>query len=245
MAFVEEVQLTDAEKVALDKADLEVAETITKDLELPTLGENGSVITWASSNEAVIAVDGTVVRPAAGSEDAVVTLTATITNGEATDTATFTVTVKAEVAQTGESQLLATFTFGDNGATGHDDGDDIGTAKTYSNNGYDLALTSVSKCYDGAKDETGVSALKLGTSKVAGTFTFTVGEDVNKVIIYVSGYKAKTVSITINGTEQSITTTSNSGTYTAVTIDTTTTKTITFATTTNYRAMIDAIEYHS
>ncbi len=214
-------------------------------MELPILGKNGSVITWASSNTDVIAVDGTVVRPAAGSEDAVVTLTATITCGDASETATFTVTVKAEVAS-GESTVLATFTFGENGSAAHVDGNDLGVSKTYEENGYSLALTDMSKVFGPAYDAKGNSAIKLGTSKVVGSFSFEVGEDVKSVVIYVAQYKTNTTKVSINGTEYTITTASDSGEYTALTIDTSTVKTITFNTVSGgARCMIDTIEFYS
>ena len=83
----------------------------------------------------------------------------------------------------------------------------------------------------------------MGTSSATGLFTFTVPEDVNSVMIKVSGYKAKNVTMVINGETYSITTHSNDGEYTELIIDTTQTKTVTVSTSTNYRAMIDYIAY--
>ncbi len=141
------------------------------------------------------------------------------------------------------------FTFGDNGDAAHVDGNDIGAEKAYTSGSYTLTLTSVTKVYDGAFDAKGNSCLKLGTSKSGGTatFTFTVPADVTSVTIKVAGYKAKTGSITVNGSSYSITTQSNNGAYTDIVIDTTTTKTIVFATTgsTNtQRVMIDSITFN-
>lgn len=69
---------------------------VTADLDLPTEGTKaGSKITWESDNTAVITNTGKVTRPASGEEDAEVKLTATLTNGEATLTKVFTVTVTA------------------------------------------------------------------------------------------------------------------------------------------------------
>ncbi len=89
--------LSDAESVAADKAALDIgyagtdsATSVTQALTLPTTGDNGTTITWVSSDTTVIANDGAVTRPAA---DATVTLTATITKNEASDTKTFTLTV--------------------------------------------------------------------------------------------------------------------------------------------------------
>ena len=138
------------------------------------------------------------------------------------------------------------FDFGANKASGtaHADGNDIGSSKSYTVDGYTLALTGVEKCYDGANDATGISALKLGTSKLIGKFSFTVPADVTSVIFKVAQYKANTTKIAINGTNHTITTSSNNGAYTPITVDTTSTKTITFATVaSNYRCMIDSITY--
>ncbi|MBQ8688829.1 MAG: endonuclease [Clostridia bacterium] len=136
------------------------------------------------------------------------------------------------------------FEFGENGAAGHKDGSDAGTSATFTEGDYTLTLTDMSKVFKNAYDETGKSALKLGTSSVVGTFTFTVPDEVSSVIIKVAQYKAKTTTVSVNGTTYSITTSSDSGEYTDIEIDTTTTKTITFATVaSNYRAMVDSITY--
>lgn len=91
--------MTDQEIVAAVERDLSLGDTggIIANLTLPTEGTHESTITWRSSNPAVITDAGVVTRPAAGAEDAKVTLTATTTKGTATATKTFTVTVKAQV----------------------------------------------------------------------------------------------------------------------------------------------------
>ncbi|GAB6006821.1 hypothetical protein JCM12214_27210 [Geobacillus vulcani] len=81
--------------LAIGYASGDDANNVTQDLTLPTTS-NGATITWTSSNPSVVATDGKVTRPATGQSDATVTLTATITKGSATDTKTFTVTVKAQ-----------------------------------------------------------------------------------------------------------------------------------------------------
>ena len=102
----------------------------------------------------------------------------------------------------------------------------------------------MSKVFGPAYDAKGNSCLKLGTSKVVGSFSFTVGENVTEVVIYVAGYKAATsTDVDVNGTQYNVKTTSDSGTYTAITIETTTTKTITFTSVT-YRCMVDAIVFN-
>ncbi|WP_274363754.1 immunoglobulin-like domain-containing protein [Paenibacillus thermotolerans] len=98
-------QLTDAEKVAADKAALEIgystgdsASSVTSKLTLPTTGANGSAIVWVSSAPTVVSNDGkTVNRPASNQSDATVTLTAYITSGTATDTKAFSIVVKRQL----------------------------------------------------------------------------------------------------------------------------------------------------
>lgn len=93
---------TEADFVAADKAELELKDidAVTADFELPSAGANGSSITWASDNAAIV-IDGStakVTRPAQGAEDAKVKLTATIACGGAKDTKEFEAVVKAEYA---------------------------------------------------------------------------------------------------------------------------------------------------
>jgi len=90
---------TDADLVAEATTALLLTDLneVTDDLELPTGGLHSSVITWASSDEAVITGAGEVTRPAVGADNAVVTMTATITIGDESDTKEFTVRVIAAV----------------------------------------------------------------------------------------------------------------------------------------------------
>ncbi|WP_372661483.1 immunoglobulin-like domain-containing protein [Cohnella sp.] len=94
-------QLTDAQKMAADKAALQIgfsgtdtSGSVTLKLSLPVVGVNGSTIVWYSSNTAIIADNGTVIRPAAGTGDKTVTLSAVIISNASVDTKAFTVTVK-------------------------------------------------------------------------------------------------------------------------------------------------------
>lgn len=134
------------------------------------------------------------------------------------------------------------FELGENGEASHSDGSSA-TSYTETVSGYTLNITGGTKFYTGARDATGNSAIKMGTSSVVGSFSMTVPADVTKVIFKVAGYKANTVTVSVNGASQAITTTSNNGAYTDVEVDTTSTKTITFATSTGYRCMIDSITY--
>ena len=140
---------------------------------------------------------------------------------------------------------LATFTFGENGDATHKDGSDLGAEATYTEGDYTLALVNMSKVYGNAFDAAGTSCLKLGTAKVVGTFTFTVADDVNTVVIRVAAYKANTCILNVNGEDYSIEAKSNDGEYIEILVDTAETKTVVVTTVEGgLRAMIDSISYY-
>lgn len=87
--------IPDEDKVARDMEWLDLGDVsaVTDNLTLPTKGAAGSDISWESSDASVIATDGTVTRPDAGEGNATVTLTATVSAGDESDTKTFEVTV--------------------------------------------------------------------------------------------------------------------------------------------------------
>src|SRR5690606_20047473 len=62
---------------------------------LPITGVSGVTISWATSDEDLVAIDGAVKRPTNATGDQTVTLTATITKGDESETKVFTVVVKA------------------------------------------------------------------------------------------------------------------------------------------------------
>ena len=145
---------------------------------------------------------------------------------------------------------LATFNFGANGEAAHSDGDSqnpLADGAAFTAGDYTLTLTNVSKVYNKAFDAKGNSCIKLGTGSVNATFNFTVADGVNKVVIRVSSYKANAAKVTVNGTEYDLANyQSNDGEYFDIVIDTTTTKTIEFATVSGkstQRVMIDAIAF--
>lgn len=89
----------DEKDVAADKAELTVEPTTVTSamqLTLASSGRNGSTITWSSSNTGVIANDGTVTLPL--ENDVKVTLTATITKNNVTDTKQFQILVKTRAS---------------------------------------------------------------------------------------------------------------------------------------------------
>ncbi len=145
---------------------------------------------------------------------------------------------------TPSGSALATFEFGENGDASHKDGSGISDGQEYTDGGYTLTLSGISKVYGGAFDAKGNSCLKLGTSSVVGTFTFTVPSNVNSVVIKVAGYKANAGAVNINGTETAITTKSDNGEYMEITVDTSTSKTVTVSTVSGkQRAMINSISF--
>jgi len=96
-----QVPPTDAEAIAADLASLAIgysgtdtASSVTGNLTLPLTGANGTTVTWSSDTPGVVAGDGTVVRPAIGSGNATVILTASVSKGvEPAQSVTFVLTV--------------------------------------------------------------------------------------------------------------------------------------------------------
>ena len=149
-------------------------------------------------------------------------------------------------ASAAEPELVATFDFGANGSAAHVDGNSLGASKSYTNGSYTLSLTGMSSVYGPAYDAKGNSAIKLGTSSKTGTFTFSVPEEVTSVIIYAAKYKSNTSKITVNGATYTLSGASNSGAYDAITVDTTNTKSVTFATVSGgVRCMVNTIEFYA
>lgn len=94
----EETKIIDANLVQKEKAKLILGNlnNVIGDLDLPIKAENGVEIAWKSTNVNIVNNAGKVTRPRATEGDAVITLTATLSKGEAKDTKDFVVTVKAK-----------------------------------------------------------------------------------------------------------------------------------------------------
>lgn len=228
-----------------------------------TVGENGTITVKAG--ETVVATGTKVdvntkltvtVAPADGFRLASVTIgegaaavvdksVAGKTSFELTITADTTFTVAFETIPAGPT-LVATFALGDNGDATHFDGSG---ASTYEEtvSGYTLSISDGSNFYTGARDAKGNSCLKIGTGKAVGSFTITVPTGVKKVVIYVSGYKAKTSKYTINGGDvKTATKKSDNGEYEAVEITVPEDGKIVFASATGAtRIMINTIEFYA
>ncbi len=87
--------ISDKAIVNADASAIKIPLFVTENVTLPSVGENGSSITWNSSDTSAIAHDGTV---SISSEEKNVTLTATISSGSASTSKIFEVTVGKEVA---------------------------------------------------------------------------------------------------------------------------------------------------
>lgn len=146
-----------------------------------------------------------------------------------------------------ENGELAVFEFGadDSSITSEDGKDGSGvTTYTETSNGYTLTLNNLNKVYKGSYDAKGNGCIKLGTTSAAGSFEFTVPENVQSVIIKVAGYKTNTAKITVNGQSYTISTTSANGEYTDVVVDTSSEKTVSFTTVSGgYRCKITSITF--
>ena len=143
-------------------------------------------------------------------------------------------------ATSGDS--IVTFEFGENKGSAHVDGNDLGATKAYTENGYTLNLTNMSKVYGPSYDAKGNSCVKIGASSTVGSLSFTVGADVAKVVLRLAKYKSNASTVKINGTSYTLTKNSNDGEYDVMTIDTTSTKTITIETISGAtRAMLNSI----
>jgi len=95
-----DVTRTESE-LTFDKFSNEDISKVTQDLILPDRGFNDTRIEWHSSHPDIIGTTGVVNRPSYGEENQTVTLTATITKGEATKTKEFIVTVLAAYESVG------------------------------------------------------------------------------------------------------------------------------------------------
>ena len=114
----EAAALTDAQKVAADKADLDITSAaggdlaaVKLDFTLPTTGAKGTAISWEVTSGTAISLSGTsgetaaVTRPGISGTDDTVVLRASITLGTESDTKDFTLTVKKMEAQVDISSL--------------------------------------------------------------------------------------------------------------------------------------------
>jgi len=91
-------ELTEGAIVSQDAEKISIPSTTRGNITLPTIGFNGSVITWTSNKPAYLTADGTVNR--LDNDDVIVNLTAELVYGSATVKKNFNVTVLAKNFQT-------------------------------------------------------------------------------------------------------------------------------------------------
>lgn len=103
-------QLVQADVEALDLGD---TGGVMEDLNLPSVGINGSAITWKSSNPKYLDDTGKVTRPASGEGNVTVTLTATIFQGEFSGTKDFEVVILSEDFAFSQEDPYLHYTFDD------------------------------------------------------------------------------------------------------------------------------------
>ena len=140
-------------------------------------------------------------------------------------------------------EVKIVFELGENGSASHNDGKEANTY-TETVGDYKLNITGGTKMYTGAVDATGNGCIKLGTSSVVGGFSFVVPTDVEKVVICIAKYKAKTTKVSINDNEYTLSASSNSGAYDEITVDTSSSKTVSVTTVSGAcRAMVNSITF--
>ena len=107
--------LTNAQKLLVAEAEIDIPATVVVDLTLPTTIGDVTVV-WASDN-AAIGTDGTVTRPSNGDGDASVVLTATLSiTGETDVVLTFNVTVTEEAVAAVPDLFISEYAEADGGS---------------------------------------------------------------------------------------------------------------------------------
>ena len=240
----------------------------TKEISVTIKANTKVTLTYGTSENGTFEVkaNGEVVESGA-QLDAFTTITVTVTPTEGYELASYTLgegeadksvagqtsftfdivaTTTLSVAFDKVQSVVATFTFATSSNTSaHVDG---GTATGYTDTQgtYTLTIGTVTNFYTKANDKTGIGALKLGTSTKTGSFSVTgIQDDVKYVVFYVAGYKAKSTTVTIGGTNYAVNTLSDNGEYTAIKVAVSDTKTISFVSGTSgdKRCLISKIEF--
>ena len=216
-------------KAEYDAANLTVdgLDAVTGNVVLPTTtGTFGSTVAWESSNPAVLDATGTVTRPAFGSGDVDLTLTATTTNGTSSATKAFPVTVR-ELDRTGESAAPTTTTTVTLGASTVPFGTGTtATAKVAASDAGEIAgdvtftagsFTQTVRVVDGGATVDLPSTLALGSIPVEasysgykqivasrGTATLTVADVIAPVTLATVVAKARTVTLVATDTQSAV-----------------------------------------
>lgn len=122
---------TDEAKVVKDASEVSVniPKYLYSDLELPTTTDNGSTITWKSSDESALSADG---KRGDVLLDTKVTLTMTVKSGKYYTRKTYNTTVKSDSGADYKTGLVADYTF-ENGFRNEVDTTQVGEAKKLEN----------------------------------------------------------------------------------------------------------------
>ncbi len=133
---------------------------------------------------------------------------------------------------------LATFTFPTSSSTDSwQDGNGMDSGTSFTSGNYTLTFTDCTKVYSKGNDSAGTGFIKFGTSSLVGTLTFTVPEGVTKVELHLAKYKNNTSYYSINGGAAVQISNATPG-YDVVTVDTSSTKTITLSSTNDGKRMV-------
>ena len=141
----------------------------------------------------------------------------------------------------GEEDRNISFSLGENGEPGHDDGNEA-TEYSEDSAGVLLDIKNGVKLNKDAKDALGNGALKLGDT-AGGSFEISVPDCVSKVKLYASNYKSQSgLEVTVNdGEPVDVATTSNEGEYEVIEVSTLSNKKV--AVSVNKEAMFDKIDF--
>ncbi|MCW3493421.1 family 43 glycosylhydrolase [Microbacterium sp. SSM24] len=153
--------------LAADADAVSLPSEAISDVTLPTAGASRSRITWASSADGVIGADGSVTRPAAGQQDAVVTLSGTFALGGETLTRTYEITVPAIDPQRDLDRTADAF----------DLGIEVVTADIVLRDEVDGVDVTWESSNPGVVSESGEVARPAADTEVELTATFTRGEN--------------------------------------------------------------------
>lgn len=201
----EQGNLTDTQKVGYVKNNLTIPEELTGDLALPTAALDGVTLAFVSDNEAVVVdTENKKLVVTRGSADVSVTLSVTITCGEAVETADIYVTVKAEVV----SSANVTFNFSEASTKKGTKLDNDTALELFNSAKADSGLVSVAvtNIYDGNGSGGGdyeqkSGFLKTGTSSAAGQLKLTFDKNVSKIVVKCQGWPSGTNTISVNGSD--------------------------------------------
>ena len=231
VASVEETEVPAEPETQAPTAEPEVTQASTEETKAPVVETEAPIV---ETEAPIVETEAPVVE----TEAPVVETEAPVV--EEIDTAVD--EVAYEVDQNG---LLAQFTFPD-GSAGWQDGNEMNSGETYTNNGYTLKFENCTKVYKGGRDNNGKGFIKFGTSKLIGSLSFTVPEDVDSVVLHIAGYKANNAKYSINGgATETLTEQANSNKYREVTIDASSEKTVTVATVaSNYRMVLYTVLFY-